>query len=803
MDQEKQEEKEKIINKEIEKEMKESYIDYAMSVIVGRALPDVRDGLKPVHRRILYAMYKMGMFHNKPFKKSARIVGEVLGKYHPHGDIAVYDTLVRMVQDFSLRYPLIDGQGNFGSIDGDSQAAMRYTEARLSKIAEEMLVDIDKNTVDFQPNFDSTLKEPVVLPSKIPNLLINGSSGIAVGMTTNIPPHNIAETIDAINAYLDNNNITINELIRYIKGPDFPTGAIIQGKNGIYNAYKTGKGRIVVKSKINIEETKNKRRLIVTEIPYMVNKSQLITEIAKSVRDGIIKGITDLRDESDREGIRIVIELSSASNPDIIINQLFKHTRLRTTFNINFIALVDNKPEILNLKQLISHYINHRKNVIKRRTLFDLENAKQRKHIVDGLIIAIKDIDNVIELIRKSKAIEEAKNKLIEKYNLSDIQAKSILEMRLQKLASLEQKKLFDENNKLIKEIGELEKILSSEKEIIDIIKNELAEIKEKYKDERRTEIIEGEEEIKDVESLIEDKDVVVIMTKGDYIKRTPLEIYKTQHRGGKGVIATTLKEQDYIEKVFVTTTHSNVLFFTNKGRVYNLKVYEIPEATRYSKGRPINNILNLKNEEISSVIPIKNFEKGYLFMVTEKGIVKKSKIGYFSNVRRTGIIAINLKDDKLINVLLTDGTKDILIATKKGRAIRFNEKDVRDMGRNAYGVRGIKLREDSVVSALVINSKYILTATSKGYGKRTKAEEYSRISRGGIGVINIKLSDKNGHVVSVISVNNGDEILVVTKKGQITRIPVNDISVIGRNTQGVRIIKLGEDDELSYIYKI
>ena len=803
MDQEKQEKKEKIINKEIEKEMKESYIDYAMSVIVGRALPDVRDGLKPVHRRILYAMYKMGMFHNKPFKKSARIVGEVLGKYHPHGDIAVYDTLVRMVQDFSLRYPLIDGQGNFGSIDGDSQAAMRYTEARLSKIAEEMLVDIDKNTVDFQPNFDSTLKEPVVLPSKIPNLLINGSSGIAVGMTTNIPPHNIVETIDAINAYLNNNNITINEIMKYIKGPDFPTGAIIQGKNGIYNAYKTGKGRIVVKARMNIEETKNKKRLIVKEIPYMVNKSQLITEIAKSVRDGVIKGITDLRDESDREGIRIVIELSSASNPDIIINQLFKHTRLRTTFNINFIALVDNKPEILNLKQLISHYINHRKDVIKRRTLFDLENAKQRKHIVDGLIIAIKDIDNVIELIRKSKAIEEAKNKLIEKYNLSDIQAKSILEMRLQKLASLEQKKLFDENNRLIKEIEELEKILSSEKEIIDIIKNELAEIKERYKDERRTEIIESEEEIKDVESLIEDKDVVVIMTKGDYIKRTPLEIYKTQHRGGKGVIATTLKEQDYIEKIFVTTTHSNVLFFTNKGRVYNLKVYEIPEATRYSKGRPINNILNLKNEEISSVIPIKNFEKGYLFMVTEKGIVKKSRIEYFSNVRRTGIIAINLKDDKLINVLLTDGTKDILIATKKGRAIRFNEKDVRDMGRNAYGVRGIKLRDDSVVSAIVINSKYILTATSKGYGKRTKVEEYSKISRGGMGVINIKLSDKNGNVVSVISVNDGDEILVVTKKGQITRIPVNDISVIGRNTQGVRIIKLSEDDELSYIYKI
>ena len=798
----------KIIQRLIEDEMKKSYIDYSMSVIVGRALPDVRDGLKPVHRRILFGMYKAGLFHNKPYRKSAFIVGRVMSEMHPHGDLAIYDSLVRMAQDFSLRYTLIDGQGNFGSIDGDNAAAMRYSEARLKKLAEEMLQDIEKRTVKFTPNFDNTSQEPSVLPSKIPNLLINGSSGIAVGMATNIPPHNMGEIIDGTIKQIDNPDITIEELLPHIKGPDFPTGATICGKTGITSAYKTGRGKVILRAKAKIEEIKDKKRILITEIPYMVNKSEMISHIADLVRDKKINGITDIRDESDRHGIRILIELKKGTNEDVILNQLYKHSRLQVTFGITMLALVNNVPKILTLKQMLQHYIDHRKDIVRKRTFFDLHKAQNRAHILEGLIIALDNLDKTIKLIKESKSVEEAKNSLITNFNLSPEQSTAILEMRLQRLTSLEQEKLKKEHRDLLKLIEELKSILQSPQKILDIIKKELLELKQNYADNRRTEIIDSEATSFEMEDIIQKHDCVITITHSGYIKRLPLQTYKQQKRGGKGLIATTTKDEDFVRDIFIASTHSYLLFFTNKGKAHWQKVYNIPEASRQAKGKAIINLIHLQQDEkITAYIPIEKFDdKHFLVMATKKGTIKKTNLSAYSKPRSGGIIAISLDaKDNLIGVKLTDGNKEILLATRNGIAVRFNETNVRPTGRSSQGVRGIRLSENDEVIGMVVatDQKTLLTVTENGYGKRTKISEYRLIARGGSGVRNIICSERNGKAVSVNSVSDEDEIMLITSRGITIRTKTSQISVVGRNTQGVKLISLAENDKLVGVAKI
>jgi len=803
---ENEQKEQRIVKRLIADEMKESYISYSMSVIVGRALPDARDGLKPVHRRVLYTMYETGLFHNKPFRKSANVVGNCMAKYHPHGDAAIYDTLVRMAQDFSLRYPLVQGHGNFGSVDGDSPAAMRYSEARLSRLAEEMLEDIDKETVKFQPNFDDSAKEPSILPSKLPNLLINGSSGIAVGMATNMPPHNIIEIADGIIKVIDNPETTVDELLYIIKGPDFPTGALICGRAGIINAYHTGRGKIVVRSKTEVIDKANKKAIIVSEIPYMVNKAVLVEQIADNVRNKRINGISDLRDESDREGIRIVIELKKDANPEIVLNQLFKHTRMQDSFGIINLALVNNQPKVLNIKELIICHINHRRQVIRKRTQFELIKAEERAHILKGLRVALANIDNVVRLIKKSGSTDDARKLLISNFNLTEKQANAVLDMKLQKLSSLEQKKIKDELESLLKLIEQLKAILASEQKILDMIKNELLELKKKYGDERRTYFIDIEEDI-EIEDLIKEEEMVITVTHDGYIKRLPLNTYKQQHRGGKGVIATKTKEKDFVEDIFITSTHSYLLFFTNKGNVQWLKAYKVPEESRIAKGKAIVNLLNVKDEKITAVIPVREFKKGYyLLMATKKGIIKKTDLAAYSRPRANGIRAINLdSNDELINAALTDGTKNILLATRNGMAVKFSEKDARPIGRTSRGVRGIRLKAGDYVIGMIIadDNKALLTITENGYGKRTLIDNYRLINRGGHGVINIQCSERNGKVVSINSVNGNDELILISRRGIVIRMLANGISLIGRNTQGVRLMRLSNDDNVVSAAKI
>ena len=798
---------ETIHKKIIEQEMKESYLDYSMSVIVGRALPDVRDGLKPVHRRVLYAMNDLGMAHNKPFKKSARIVGDVLGKYHPHGDTAVYDTLVRMAQDFSLRYPLIKGQGNFGNVDGDSAASMRYTEAKLSKISEELLFDLNKETVEMQDNFDGSLKEPTVLPAKLPNLLINGSTGIAVGMATNIPPHNLKETCNAIIELINNPKATILELMQHIKGPDFPTGGIICGKVGIASAFNTGRGKVTVRARSEIEQKKDRQSLIITEIPYQVNKSVLIENIAHLVNEKVIEGISDIRDESDRDGMRIVIELKKGNDANLVLNQLYKHTQLETTFGIIFLALDHNKPKVMNLTEMLNHYIVHRKEVITKRTKFDLNKAEQRAHILEGLQIALSNIDTVVKGIKASKTIESARKFLSSSFNLSEIQCNAILDLKLQKLTSLETEKLIEELKKTLELITELNIILNSEQKILDIIKSDLHELIENYGDERKTEIQENTEEL-EIEDLIPNENVSIILTRTGYIKRMPIEEYKIQRRGGVGVKGTEKKEEDDIESIITTSTHNYLLCFSSSGQVYWLKVYKIPESGKYSKGKAIINLLNLKpNDRISTIIPIKEFtENHFLLMCTKKGLLKKTLLTEYSNPRKGGIVGIKLKDeDELVTVKLTPGTLRFIIGTKNGSAVRFDEKNVRDVGRNSQGVKGITLEKDDEVIGMevAIERGQLLTVTENGFGKRTDIPEYRLINRGGKGVINIQTTDRNGQVVAIKAVKDDDEIIVASKNGIVIRIQVNDIAKISRNTQGVRIMKLKESDKVSTVERV
>ncbi|MBW2971433.1 DNA gyrase subunit A, partial [Candidatus Woesearchaeota archaeon] len=793
---------EKIIPTVVEEEIKRSYLDYSMSVIVGRALPDVRDGFKPVHRRVLFAMNDLGMLSSKPFKKSARIVGEVIGKYHPHGDVAVYDTLVRMAQDFSLRYPLIQGQGNFGSVDGDAPAAMRYTEARLSKISEDILDDIKKDTVDFQPNFDGELKEPVVLPCKIPNLLVNGSSGIAVGMATNIPPHNMGEVIDGTVHLIDNPEASPEDLMEFIRGPDFPTGGIICGTSGIREALSSGRGKVRIRAKTDFETVHNRNAIIVSEIPYQINKSVLIEQIADLVRDKKITGIHDIRDESDREGMRIVIELKAEATPEIVINQLFKHTRLESTFGIIFLSLVNNEPKLLNLQEMLQCFIEHRQVVVRRRTEFDLRKAEERAHILEGLIIALNDIDNVVQKIKQSKDVDSARSVLMSDYSLTEIQAKAILDMRLQKLASLEQEKIKDEHKSLVELIAELKSILASEQKILGIIKNELLEMKEKYADARRTEISEVADEQFSVEDLIEEEDMVVTITHAGYIKRLPVDAYRKQGRGGKGIIGASTKDEDFVEHLFIASTHSSVLFFSNDGQVYWLKVYEIPLASRQAKGKAIVNLVGLKQgEHIRAFVPVMEFDdQHYLLMCTKNGTVKKTSLEAFSRPRKGGIRAVTINEgDGLVDVVLTDGSMNVIIATRNGMAIRFSEGDVRPMGRSAAGVRGVALKDKDYVIGMVIaeDEKTLLTVTENGYGKRTAVSEYRFIRRGGVGVKNIICSERNGTAVSIRSVTDDDEVMLMSQNGIIIRTPVKQISVIGRVTQGVRVMRLDDGDKL------
>ncbi|HLD00628.1 MAG TPA: DNA gyrase subunit A [Candidatus Nanoarchaeia archaeon] len=792
----------RVVPRVIEEEMKTAYVNYAMSVIVGRALPDIRDGLKPVHRRIMYSMYDLGMFHNKPFKKSARIVGEVLGKYHPHGDTAVYDSLVRMAQDFSLRYPLIKGQGNFGSIDGDSAAAMRYTEAKLSKLAEEMLKDIEKETVNFRDNFDASLKEPEVLPSKLPNLLVNGSSGIAVGMATNIPPHNVLEVCNALIASINNPQITINELMSILPAPDFPTGGIVSTGNSLLQAYVTGKGKVSIKSVCQVKD----EQIIISEIPYQVNKEELIGQIADLVRDKVISGIRNINDESDQDGIRVVIDLKRDTDGNVILNQLYKHSRLKVSFGINMLALVDNQPVVVGLKDFLNYHITHRTEIILRRTKYDLNQAENRVHILEGLLIALNNLDQVIPGIRNSRTVEDAKEFLMNNYPLSDLQAKAILDLRLQKLASLEQEKIRSEHTELLEKIVYYRQILSSDELVKQLIKEELEDIKTNYGDERRSQLVPGEDEEVDLEELIEEHTVVVTMTNSGYVKRLPIDTYKTQKRGGKGVIAAGMKDEDFIEQLYITSTHAYLLCFTDIGQVYWLKVYQIPESTRQGKGKHLANILELRPEEkINAIIPVRDFAEGYLFMATENGTVKKTELMDFSRPRSGGIRAITLDDDHLVNVLYTDGSKEIILATREGQANRFRESAVRVMGRTARGVRGIRLSEgDKVIGMLAADeTKNILTLTEKGYGKRTPVADYRLCNRGGKGVTNIKITDKNGLVKAVMLVDGNEEVMLVSKQGIGIRIKSSDISLIGRSTQGVRVMRLNDADQLAASAKI
>lgn len=798
----------KILPIDIEEEMQKSYLDYAMSVIVGRALPDVRDGLKPVHRRILYSMYKNGFTPDKSHKKSAHVVGDVLAKYHPHGDSAVYDAMVRLAQPFSTRYPLVDGHGNFGSIDGDSAAAMRYTEVRMAKPTMELLTDIEKNTIDFMANYDESLEEPVVLPSRFPNLLVNGSSGIAVGMATNIPPHNLGEVIDGVNALIDNSEITNEQLMEYIKGPDFPTGGVIMGKEGIVSAYKTGRGVIKVRAKTTIEKMKNgKMRILVHEIPYIVNKARLIEKIADLVKDKKIDGITDLRDESDRKGMRIVIELRRDVNPQVLLNQLYKHTQMEETFGIIMLAIVDGEPKILNLKEVLYCYLEHQKDVIVRRTRFDLDKAEARAHIIEGLKIALDNIDAIIKTIRSSRTTEIAKNNLIEKFSLSEKQAQAILDMRLQRLTGLEREKLDEEYQGLLEKIIYYKNVLADEKMVLAIIKEEITLIKNKYSDERRTEISKVHDKL-EIEDLIAEEDVVITISHNGYIKRMPMDTYKSQRRGGKGITAMTTRNEDFVEQLFVTSTHNYLAFFTNKGKMYRLKVYEIPEASRQSRGTAIINLLYIHGDEkITAVIPIREYkEDWFLLAATKKGIVKKTDLTQYDSSRKDGLIAINLdEDDELIGIQLTDGKQDIILVTEKGMAIRFYEKDVREMGRTTRGVKGINLGKDDVVVAMDIAREraQLLVVTNNGFGKRTPIEEYRSQIRGGKGIITLRTTNKNGLIIGAKVVKEGDEIMIISREGIIIRIKVDDISSMSRTTQGVHLMKIGEEDSVVAIARV
>ncbi|MEW6600325.1 MAG: DNA gyrase subunit A [Nitrospirota bacterium] len=791
----------------IEEEMKTSYMDYAMSVIVGRALPDVKDGLKPVQRRILYAMLREGLTPGKKYSKCAGVVGEVLKKYHPHGDSAVYDALVRLAQDFNMRYMLVDGQGNFGSIDGDPAAAYRYTEARMTKIAEEMLIDIDKETVDFTANFDETTEEPVVLPAKVPNLLINGSSGIAVGMATNIPPHNLGEVVDGLLMMLDNPDVTVKDLMKKIKGPDFPTGSIIHGKKGIIDAYTTGRGIVRSRAKVDIEEHSKGQRIIISEIPYQVNKARLIEKIAELVRHKKVEGLSDLRDESNREGIRVVLEVKRNEIPQVILNQLYKHTAMESTFGIIMLAIVNGQPKVLTLPKMLSLFLQHRREVTVRKTKFELRKAEEKAHILEGLKIALDNLDNVIKLIRKSATPEEALSGLMGSFKLTKIQAQAILDMRLQRLTGLERDKIVEDYKNTIKEIERLKSILASPALVDNIIKEELAEIKKKYADKRRTEITGEAEEIT-IEDLIQEEEMVVTISHQQYIKRNSLDLYRSQLRGGKGLIGMETREEDFVEDLFIASTHDHVLFFTNLGRLHWLKVYQIPETGRAARGKAVVNLLQLlSGEHIAAVFPIKEFkEDRFLLMATKKGVVKKTSLNAYSNPRAKGIAAIKIDpDDELIGVMLTDGKKDVVLSTREGLAIRFNEKDAREIGRVARGVRGIRLKgDDEVVSVGVLEKdSTLLTITENGFGKRTKAEEYRIQSRGGKGVFTIKVTPKNGRVVGVLRVTDDDEIIIIASSGKLIRLRASNIRTIGRATQGVKLIDLAEDDKVMSIARV
>ena len=795
----------------IEDEMRMSYLDYAMSVIVGRALPDVRDGLKPVHRRILYGMNEMGLASNRAYRKSAKIVGEIMGNYHPHGDSAIYDTLVRMAQDFNMRYTLVDGQGNYGSVDGDPPAAMRYTEARLTKLAEEMLIDIDKETVDFGPTYDESSSEPLVLPSKVPNLLINGAGGIAVGYATNIPTHNLGEVIEALLALLDRPDMTIDDLMEIIPGPDFPTAGFIHGTQGIKEAYHTGRGLLTVRAKAEIEtdERSDRSQIIVTELPYQVNKARLLEKIAELIHDKRIEGISDLRDESDRDGMRIVVELKKNDIPAIVLNQLYKHTQMQTTFGVIMLALVHNQPEVLNLKEILYHFIEHRREVVLRRTAYELRKAEERAHILEGLTIALTNLDDVIALIRGAAAPDVARQGLMTQFSLSEIQANAILDMRLQRLTQLEQDKLAQEYEEVKSRIIQLKSILESDAKVRQIIKDELAEIKDAYTDERRTKIIQAEADIQ-IEDLIPDEEVAVSITHAGYIKRNPVSLYRAQRRGGKGKIGMGVKEEDFVERIFTASTHDYLLFFTDAGRVYWRKVHEIPDVGRASKGKAIVNLLSMgEGEKVTATLPVKTFgDDEYVVMATRKGIIKKTELSAYSNPRQGGIIALTLdEDDKLIGVEITDGHRGILLGTRMGIVIRFTEEDVRPMGRTARGVRGIKLEEGNEVIGMATikpdSTTSILTVTELGYGKRTQCAEYRVQARAGKGIISVKMTDKNGPAISFHQVRDTDEIMIMTAEGMVLRIRVGDLRDIGRNAQGVRLMDMAETDRVVGVAKL
>ncbi len=792
----------------IEQEMKTSYLDYSMSVIVGRALPDVRDGLKPVHRRILYAMFREGLLHNKKYSKCAGVVGEVLKKYHPHGDSAVYDTLVRMAQDFNMRYPLVDGQGNFGSIDGDAAAAYRYTEARLTKLAEEMLADIDKDTVDFVPNFDDTTTEPSVLPTRVPNLLINGASGIAVGMATNIPPHNLAEIIDGLVMIIDNPEASVQELMTVIKGPDFPTAGFIHGIDGIRQAYTTGRGTIQMRARAAIEQAKgDKEMIVVTELPYQVNKRRLLEHVAELIQNKKINGISEVRDESDREGMRIVFELKKGEIAQVILNQLYKHTDMQSNFGVIMLALVNNQPRILNLRKLLSNFIQHRRDVVLRRTRFELKEAEARAHILLGLKTAIENLDAVIALIKKADSPEQARAGLIREFALSEIQAQAILDMKLQRLTGLEREKIISEYDETLKEIERLNAILSSEQLVMKIIKDELLAIKQEYGDGRRTEIVPSVTEI-GIEDIIKDEEMVITISHAGYIKRNPLNLYRAQRRGGKGKIGMETKEEDFVERLFMATMHSYILFFTNRGRVYWLKVHQIPEAGRQAKGKAIVNLIQIgQDERVTAALPVREFTPGhYILMATKKGVIKKTALEAYSHPRPSGIIAVTLEEgDELISAEVTDGSREIFLGTRDGLSIRFSEEDVREIGRIGKGVIGIRLDEGNAVVGMEIvrDDSTILTVTENGYGKRTSLDEYRSQGRAGKGIITIKTTEKNGKVIGMAQVSEEDEILLITMQGKLLRIKAKEISVQGRNTQGVRLLETEEGDKVICIAKV
>ncbi|HEX17175.1 MAG TPA: DNA gyrase subunit A [Thermoplasmatales archaeon] len=794
-----------VVVRTIESEMKRCFIDYSMSVIMSRALPDVRDGLKPVHRRILYAMSEMGLYHDKPFKKSARVVGETLGKYHPHGDQAVYDALVRMAQDFSLRYPLVDGQGNFGSVDGDAPAAMRYTEVRLSEIAELMIEDIDKDTVDWRDNFDGTLKEPEVLPSRFPNLLVNGSSGIAVGMATNIPPHNLKEVIDGIIAVIDDPKIDTEGLMRIIKGPDFPTGGVICGRSGIRQAYETGRGLIRVRGRVSIEG-EDRKRIVITEIPYQVNKSDLLKQIADLVKSGRIDGITDLRDESDKSGLRVVIELRKDVVPDIILNQLFQHTQLQVTFGILNLAIVDGEPKILSLKEMIQAFIRHRVEVITRKARYLLRKAEERLHVLEGFLIALDNIDEVIDLIKRSDKVDSAKMRLMKRFSLSEVQAKAILDMRLQRLTGMERKSIEEEYEATKKEIDRLKGLLAERKNILQEIKKELIQIRERFGDERRTEIVEEEGELR-IEDLIPEEDVLVVITHEGYIKRMPIDLYRIQRRGGVGLLGMETKEEDFLSLSFMASTHDDVLLFTNQGRVYRLKCYEIPEGGRRSKGKAVVNLLPKMNKGERVVTGVSlgdGGSKGYLVLATKKGFIKRTKLEHFKNIRSNGLIAIELRDDELADVVLSSGDDEIFMASKNGKACWFDEREIRPMGRNARGVVGMRLEDgDELVSLDVVKGDDILTLTENGFGKRSGIGDYRKTRRGSKGVKTILTNDRNGKVIFAKSVREDDEVMILSREGMISRIKVKGIRRQGRNTAGVRIMRLKGDDKVVCVTRL